>query len=128
MRTTTNKVRISFVLFIMLIGLVAVGPLMATQAAESVVNQDYAYLQVAHLAPFAEDASVTIQLNGVDALTDFNYGDSTAYLELEAGSYDIDVIPTGTTDPAIEATVVRWQQTPTIRLSQWVMVLTRPWI
>jgi hypothetical protein len=105
MRTTTNKVRISFVLFIMLIGLVAVGPLMATQAAESVVNQDTAYLQVAHLAPFAEDASVTIQLNGVDALTDFNYGDSTAYLELEAGEYDVDVIPTGSTEPAIAATV-----------------------
>jgi hypothetical protein len=105
MITNTNKVRISFVLFTMLIGLVALRPLMATQAAESVVNQDTAFLQVAHLAPFAEDASVTMQLNGVDALTDFNYGDSTAYIELEAGSYDIAVIPTGTTDPAIQATV-----------------------
>jgi hypothetical protein len=105
MKTTTKKGRISFLLFTMLIGLVALGPLMATQAAESVVNQDSAFLQVAHLAPFAEDASVTIQLNGVDELTDFNYGDSTAYIELEAGSYDIDVIQTGETDPAIEATV-----------------------
>jgi hypothetical protein len=106
MKTTTNKVRINFVLFTMLIGLVAVGPLMATQAAESVVNQDSAFLQVAHLAPFAEDASVTIQLNGEHLRsTDFNYGDSTAYLELEAGEYDVDVIPTGATDPAIEATV-----------------------
>jgi hypothetical protein len=105
MKTTTNKVRISFVLFTMLIGLVALGPFMATQAAESVVNQDYAYLQVAHLAPFAEDASVTIELNGAPALVDFNYGDSTAYIELEAGEYDVAVIPTGATDPAIEATV-----------------------
>jgi hypothetical protein len=65
----------------------------------------YSYLQVAHLAPFAEDASVTIQLDGVDALTDFNYGDSTGYIPLPAGDYDIDVIPTGATDPEIEATV-----------------------
>jgi hypothetical protein len=105
MKTTTNKARINFVLFTMLIGLVAVGPLMATQAAESVVNQDSAFLQVAHLAPFAEDASVTIELNGAPALVDFNYGDSTAYIELEAGEYDVAVIPTGGTDPAIEATV-----------------------
>jgi hypothetical protein len=64
-----------------------------------------AYLQVAHLAPFAEDASVTIALNGIDALTDFGYGDSTGYISLAPGSYDIAVTPTGATDPAIEATV-----------------------
>jgi 2',3'-cyclic-nucleotide 2'-phosphodiesterase (5'-nucleotidase family)/subtilisin family serine protease len=64
-----------------------------------------AYLQVAHLAPFAEDASVTITLDGEDALIDFAYGDSTGYIELLAGEYDVAVIPSGATDPAIEATV-----------------------
>jgi 5'-nucleotidase / UDP-sugar diphosphatase len=63
------------------------------------------FLQVAHLAPFAEDASVTITLNGEDALTEFNYGDSTEYIELPAGEYDVAVIPTGAEDPAIEAAV-----------------------
>jgi uncharacterized protein involved in high-affinity Fe2+ transport len=66
---------------------------------------EYAYVQVAHLAPFAEDASVTITLNGAPALTEFGYGDSTEYIELLVGEYDIAVIPTGATDPAIEATV-----------------------
>ena len=97
---------ISFMLFTVLIGLLAVRPLVTTLAAASAVNQS-AFLQVAHLAPFAADASVNIELNGmpVPALTDFDYGDSTAYLELEAGEYDIAVIPTGAADPAIEATV-----------------------
>jgi len=66
---------------------------------------EQSFLQVAHLAPFAEDASVTITLNGAPALTDFNYGDSTEYIELPAGDYDVAVIPTGAMDPAIEATV-----------------------
>jgi hypothetical protein len=64
-----------------------------------------AYLQVAHLAPFAADASVTVLVNGAPALIDFNYGDSTGYLELPAGEYDIDIVPTGAMDPAISATV-----------------------
>ena len=64
-----------------------------------------AFVQVAHLAPFAEDASVTITLNGAPALTEFGYGDSTEYIELPVGEYDIAVIPTGGTEPAIEATV-----------------------
>jgi hypothetical protein len=66
---------------------------------------EQAFLQVAHLAPFAEDASVTITLNGAPALIDFNYGDSTVYIPLPAGEYDVAVIPTGAIDPAIEATV-----------------------
>jgi 5'-nucleotidase / UDP-sugar diphosphatase len=64
------------------------------------------YIQVAHLAPFAEDASVTITLNGEDALVDFGYGDSTEYILLPSGEYDVAVIPTGAMDPAIEATVM----------------------
>ncbi len=69
------------------------------------------YLQVAHLAPFAEDASVTIALNGAPALTDVGYGDSTAYLPLEAGDYLVEIIPTGTTAVAISATLPLEQAT-----------------
>jgi subtilisin family serine protease len=67
--------------------------------------EEKAWLQVAHLAPFAADASVTVLVNGAPALTDFNYGDSTGYIELPAGEYDIDIVPTGAMDPAISATV-----------------------
>ncbi len=67
--------------------------------------QEIAYLQVAHLAPFAADASVTVEVNGMPALTDFNYGDSTGYMELPAGMYTIEIIPTGSITPAITAMV-----------------------
>ena len=63
------------------------------------------YLQVAHLAPFAEDASVTVKLNGAEALPDVDYGDSTGYIELEAGEYLVEIVPAGTATVAISATV-----------------------
>ena len=77
---------------------------------------DTAFVQVAHLAPFASDTDpdgvgimsgtgVTITLNGAPALTDVFYGDSTAYIELEVGEYDIAVWPTGSASPAMTATV-----------------------
>ncbi len=74
----------------------------------------YANLQVAHLAPFAEDASVTITLNGEPALTDFDYGESTEYLTLSAGEFEVAVYPTppgesgmlALGEPVIEETVI----------------------
>ncbi|MFO7623438.1 MAG: DUF4397 domain-containing protein, partial [Anaerolineales bacterium] len=95
----------TFVIFTMLMALIVLQPFMATQAAQNIVNDDVAYLQVVHLAPFAEDASVTVTLNGEAAIQDFNYGDSTGYIELPAGSYTAGVVPTGATDPAIEANI-----------------------
>jgi uncharacterized repeat protein (TIGR01451 family) len=78
-------------------------PLVVVPVSLEVVES--AFIQVAHLAPFAEDASVTVTLNGAPALTNFEYGDSTGYIQLPTGTYDVAVIPTGTSDPAIEATV-----------------------
>ena len=66
---------------------------------------DLTRLQVAHLAPFAATAPVTITLNGSPALTGFDYGDSTAYIDLPEGSYLVEVFPQGSTTPAITATV-----------------------
>ncbi len=65
------------------------------------------YLRVAHLAPFAmgADSSVTVSLNGTPALTEFEYGDSTAYIELPAGEYLVEVLPGGGPTVAISATV-----------------------
>lgn len=64
-------------------------------------------LYVAHLAPFAsgDGTSVTVRLNGADVLTDFNYGGSTGYLNLEANDYLVEILPTGSETVAISATV-----------------------
>lgn len=64
-----------------------------------------AWLQVAHLAPFAMDpgTAVTITLNGTPALTNFAYGDSTGYISLEPGEYEIEIFPGSTITPAITA-------------------------
>lgn len=66
-----------------------------------------AWLQVAHLAPFAmdPDTAVTVTLNATPVLTSFAYGDSTGYLELPAGAYDVEIFPAGSATPAITATV-----------------------
>ncbi|MDV7389860.1 DUF4397 domain-containing protein, partial [Arthrospira platensis SPKY1] len=48
---------------------------------------------------------MTVALNGAPALTDFGYGDSTTYIELPVGMYDVEIIPTGTMTPAITATL-----------------------
>lgn len=62
------------------------------------------FVRVVHLAPFAEDASVSVTFNVIDELTGIEYGDSTGYHTFEAGLYDVAVTPTGAVDPAIEAT------------------------
>jgi hypothetical protein len=64
-------------------------------------------LQVAHLAPFAMDPNtvVTITLNGTPALTDFAYGDSTPYIDLDPDTYLVEVFPGSSATPAITATV-----------------------
>ena len=67
-----------------------------------------ARVQIVHVAPFAdslEGTSVTVTANGSNVLEDFLFGDFTEYLELPAGDYDLAVIPTGTNEPAIEASV-----------------------
>ncbi len=84
-------------------------PLVVVPVNLTVEGDPTAFVQVAHLAPFAADlmsgTGVTVTLNGVPALTDFFYGDSTAYIELEVGDYDIEVFPTGSASPAMTATV-----------------------
>ena len=105
MKLIRPRVWTTLVLFSMLIGLMAFKPLMTTQAGQNVLTDDIAFMQVAHLAPFAEDATVTVTLNGEVAIPNFNYGDSTEYLELAAGEYTVGVVPAGATDPAIEATI-----------------------
>lgn len=66
-----------------------------------------ARVTVAHFAPFAEDiadTSVSVALNGMVALENVQFKDFTPYIDLAAGVYVVDIIPTGTTTPAITAT------------------------
>lgn len=77
------------------------------QAYFQPIELDFAWLQVAHLAPFAMDpgTAVTVTLNGAAALTDFAYGDSTGYIELPAGDYLVEIFPGSSATAAISATV-----------------------
>jgi nitrogen fixation protein len=70
-----------------------------------------AALQIAHLAPFAQDGtlligtSVTIALNGEDILEGVKFAGSTGYLPVPAGWNQVQIFPTGSATPAISATV-----------------------
>jgi predicted extracellular nuclease len=69
---------------------------------------DPAWVQIAHLAPFAADPGtlVDIAVDGDVVLTNVAYGESTTYLPFEPGAVDIDIIPVGAIDPAISASVL----------------------
>ena len=65
-----------------------------------------ARVAVAHFAPFADTidgTAVNISVNGtpVDALQGVKFKDFTDYIDFDAGTYTIDVIPVGATEPAI---------------------------
>ncbi|MGY6586853.1 MAG: DUF4397 domain-containing protein [Wenzhouxiangella sp.] len=65
-----------------------------------------AQLQVAHLAPFADelaDTAVNIALNGDVVLSEVAYGDSTDYLTIPAGEALVEIFPVGSDDAAISA-------------------------
>ncbi len=68
-----------------------------------------ATVNVAHFAPFGADVdstSVTVRVNGADAITDFKFGDVIEDVELPAGEeLLLEVLPTGTETVAISATV-----------------------
>lgn len=66
-----------------------------------------AAVNIAHLAPFAADpdTGVTVTLDGTDILTGFAYGDSTGYLYLNPGSYDVEITPDLTGTVAITGTL-----------------------
>ena len=65
-------------------------------------------VNVAHLAPFAdssEGTSVTVKVDGSEAIPDFKYGDIKTGVSLSAGQHLLEIVPTGTTTVAISATV-----------------------
>lgn len=64
---------------------------------------------VGHFAPFADSlagTSVTVRVNGQPALENVVFGQFTDYISLpSAGSYTLEIVPTGTSTVAISATV-----------------------
>ena len=79
-----------------------------TEVAIPTESSNTATVNVAHLAPFASaeiSTSVTVRLNGVDALTDFTFGEIAAGVVLTSGDYLIEILPTGTSVVAISGTV-----------------------
>lgn len=74
-------------------------------AWNNIAVADNARLQVAHLAPFGDPATVRVDIDGTTAIPTFNYGDSTAYLSMAPGSHLIEIFPTGSGTAAISGTV-----------------------
>ena len=61
-------------------------------------------LSVAHFAPFGADVdgtSVTVRVNGGDLLTEFKFPDVSTKVVVPAGTYTIEIIPTGSDTPAL---------------------------
>ncbi len=93
-------------------GLLVVAGLMVVFGAALSVAADEEPLtgriRVAHLAPFAmdPDTAVTIVLNGDVFQTNFAYGDSTAYVEVPAGEYDVAIFVGDSDEAAITSTVM----------------------
>jgi len=78
----------------------------AALLSSQLVSAD-ARVSVAHFAPFAQDiadTSVSVALNGTVALENVLYKDFTPYIDLPAGEYKVDIIPTGTSTIAITQT------------------------
>jgi len=66
-----------------------------------------ARVAVLHLAPFAntlDGTAVNILINGNTAFSNVRFTDFVPYTELPAGSYKIDIVPVGATQPAMTAT------------------------
>jgi len=80
-------------------------------AAGAILSSQLAFadarVSVAHFAPFAdtlEGTSVSVLLNDAVALENVQFKDFTPYIDLVAGEYKVDIVPTGTSTVAMTAT------------------------
>jgi Domain of unknown function (DUF4397) len=82
------------------LGLVASLGLVAL-AASPVAAQDEAFVRVVHASPDAPNVDVWV--DGETVLTDVPFTAVSEYLALRAGTYNVQVTATGSTDPVIDA-------------------------
>jgi hypothetical protein len=74
-------------------------PLLFIPAASA--QSGMAKVRVIHASPDAPAVDVIINGNKVPALTNVPFFTASGYLDLPAGSYDIQVVPTGATTPVV---------------------------
>ena len=98
--------RITLVLPVVLlvVAAVAVASIAAQDAAEP---QQTGKLAVVHLAPFAPhpDTAVTVTLDGNPVLNDFEFAESTGYIDAPVGMHLIEIFPAGSATPVITKNV-----------------------
>lgn len=61
-------------------------------------------LRIAHLAPFAadsEDTAVTVAVDGSEVVSGFTFSQTTPFVDLFAGVYQVSVTPEGAVDPVL---------------------------
>jgi Domain of unknown function (DUF4397) len=75
------------------------GALLALVLAPTAFAADMAKVRVVHASPDAP--AVDVWVNGAKTLTNVPFFTASDYLDLPAGSYDIQVVPTGATTPVV---------------------------
>ena len=110
MKTSNNSKTLIAVLALLSLLAISAIPAMAsfthTTPADITAPGD-ATVNVAHFAPFAagvDNTSVSVYLNGEEAIPNFKFGDITAGVELPIGDYLVEIIPTGSSTAAISDT------------------------
>lgn len=68
-----------------------------------------ARVAAAHFAPFASaivSTSVSVRLAGTEVFTGFTFGQLSPYVEVPLGTFPLEIIPTGETDPVLTSTLL----------------------
>ena len=74
-------------------------PLLAIALASLAPVVSAAEVRVAHLSPDAP--AVDVLVDGMPAFTNISFGEITGYADLPAGTYQVQVVPAGTSGPAV---------------------------
>lgn len=85
----------------------AIGAIAAPDSPDAPDRPEMVNIIVAHYAPFASEivsTSVTVRVNGTDAITDLVFGEKIGPLVFMAGAYTVEIVPTGAVTPALTFT------------------------